>query len=225
MEPSSPAQPAEQKKKPKKKKYPEPSPELHRIIQKFRLSDKDMEQLYNRFVDIDEDKSGEIDIDEFAALFGRKRDMYVEGLFDLVLGLAEKYTEEWELQRQKDDDDEQQAKEKKQQQQGGETTDGRKAKGAKASTGSGGASTGKSTGSQHRRQASVDHNDAVTSMSIDSIVARKGATKKSALSFDDFVRTCMTYCMFEEVRAFFFFFLGRVGGLWRWLCAPCLFQF
>eukprot|EP00750_Incisomonas_marina_P010541 INCI16284.16.p1 GENE.INCI16284.16~~INCI16284.16.p1 ORF type:complete len:824 (-),score=160.67 INCI16284.16:1745-3868(-) len=196
MDPSSAVQPREQQTK-KKKKYPEPTPELYRIIEKFRLSDKDMEQLYNRFLDIDEDKSGEIDIDEFAALFGRKRDMYVEGLFDLVLGLAEKYTEEWELQRQKEEHSKQALEEAKL--RGGDTAPGRNPRGAKT-----GDSPGKS--SQHRRQASMDHNNATTSMSIDSIITRKGATKKSALSFDDFVRTCMTYCMFEEAIIILFTF-------------------
>jgi hypothetical protein len=61
----------------KKKNYPVPTPEMQRLVDKFELSDRDMEQLYKRFTQLDTDQSGEIDIDEFAALFGRKRDMCV----------------------------------------------------------------------------------------------------------------------------------------------------
>ena len=68
--------------------YPEPTAEVAALIQKFKLKHSDMAKLYRVFKEVDVDKSGEIDADEFAGLFGVKRDMYLEGLFDLVLGLV-----------------------------------------------------------------------------------------------------------------------------------------
>jgi len=137
-----------------KKRYPVPTEELQRVIDKFSLTDKDMEKMYNRFREIDEDSSGEIDIDEFAAMFGRKRDMYVEGLFTLVLGIADKYEK-----RSGNSDTEKRLLE----------------------DGADGADEGKTLES-----------------SVDSIFHATGSRRKTALSYEDFIRTTLTYCLFER---------------------------
>ena len=113
-------------------------------------------------------------------MLGRKRDLYVEGLFALVLGLADEFEEERQRSRER-----------------------LKRQAAVRGGGSGGGGGDSKTSGvaddDDEQEDGAAFDDATTQRNINNVL-RMGAAgpKKAALSYDDFVRTCMT-CVYASI--------------------------